>query len=133
MIHNSAVPMASYQSVPFLAQLIACGLIGRAEALAALVQGISSPLVSPDGRQARLVHTLGTVSSTTPCSRTIAAKLVREAITPLLIIGTPKSALVASASRAAGQKLRPSEIEQLITEAVSLHLRNRRLKRFKTQ
>lgn len=130
MIQNLANPIGSYRAAPFLAQLVACGLIGRAEALSALLQGVASAQISPNGRQARLTHLLVAVdaSPTTNHGRITAAKMAREAIKPLLAVGASKRSLAAAASRSAGQALRSEEIEQLITEAVAQHLRIQRQK-----
>lgn len=128
MIQNLTGQMASHRVAPFLAQLVAYGLAGRAEALSALLQGTSSARISLSGRQARLIHPLNVAGTIASPTRNRAAGVAREAIKPLLIAGAPKPTLVAVATRAAGQALCPVEIEHLITEAVAQHLRTQRLK-----
>lgn len=127
MIQIPVDPIALHRAAPFLAQLIVCGFVGRAEALSALLQGGCSAKPSPNGRQARLTHSVET-SPTYQRDRIKAATMIRQAIRPLLVANAPKRTLVAAASRVAGRALSRQEIEQLITEAVARHLRIKRRK-----
>lgn len=124
------IPMDStalHRAAPFLAQLVACGHVGRAEAISAFLQGVSFAKSSSNGRQARLTHSVDT-SATYHRDRIKAAAMIRQAIRPLLVANAPKLTLVAAASRMAGRALCRQEIEQLITEAVAHHLRIKRRK-----
>lgn len=132
MIKIPADSIVLHRTTPFLAQLIACGLVGRAEALSALLRGVSFAKSSPDGRQARLAHAVDTFVADNR-SRIKAATMIRRAISPLLVAGAPKLILVAEASRVAGRVLCHQEIEQLITDAVAHYLRIKRCRPAESQ
>jgi hypothetical protein len=124
-------PAAPHRAAPFLARLVACGLLGRAEALAALLQAAAPARVSACGRQARLTHALDNAtahnqSGRAPAGRGEAAQAARTALAPLLEANSPRRQLAAAAARAAGPSLQPDEIQALITEALAGHLRTRR-------
>jgi predicted component of type VI protein secretion system len=123
MIRHPRDPIAPHRAVPFLARLVACGLLGRAEALAALLHAAAPANVSPCGRQARLTHAL---DDATHAHRTAAARGARAALAPLLEARAPRPILLAAATRAASPALRGPEIEALTIEAIARHLRTLR-------
>lgn len=119
-------PIAAHRAAPFFARLVACGLIGRAEALAALLHASAPALVSPSGRQVRLTLQHDDATAEVRATRRRAASRARAALRPLLAAGAPRRTLLAAAHRAASPALRVVEIEHLIIEAISCHLRARR-------
>ena len=126
MIRHPLEPIAQHQAAPFLARLVACGLLGRAEALAALLHATAPVEVSASGRQARLTHVPGATAATVHTKRALAAAAARAALRPLLEIGAPSRTLHATAHRAASPALGAVEIDALTIETISRHLRSRR-------
>lgn len=116
-------PVAPHRAAPFLARLVACGLLGRAEALAALLHAAAPAAVSPCGRQARLTHALDDATHAAHLRRTQAARAARQALVPLLGLRAPRHILLAAATQAASPTLRAVEIERLTAECVARHLR----------
>lgn len=119
-------PTAFHRAAPFLARLVACGLLGRAEALAALLQAAAPARVSACGRQARITHVLDDAATHIQSERGIAAQAVRTVLAPLLQANSSRKQIAAAAARAARSALQPNEIQALITEALARHLRSRR-------
>lgn len=116
-------PTAPHRAAAFLARLVACGLLGRAEALAALLNATAPVRISPCLRQARLA----TPQALPPATcRAQTAKAVRSVLRPLLVANASRTALMAAALQAARPILRRDEIELLIADAVARHLRDRR-------
>lgn len=118
-------PAAPHRAAPFLARLVACGLLGRAEALAALLQAAAPARVSACGRQARLTHVPDDATTSIQKGRGEAAQAARTALGPLLQANSPRRQL-AAAARAVGASLQPDEIQALTNEALACHLRSRR-------
>lgn len=119
-------PTAPHRAAAFLARLVACGLLGRAEALAALLKAAAPARVSHCGRQARLTHALDDATASARSERADAAKAARAALAPLLLANSSRRNLTIVATRAAGPSLQQSEIRALTTDALARHLRNRR-------
>ena len=119
-------PIASHRAAPFLARLVACGLLGRAEALAALLHAAAPVQVSASGRHARIIHAIDDVTTSAPTKRAHAAAAARAALRPLIEAGAPRRTLLATARNAASPALTAREIESLTIEAISRHLRARR-------
>ena len=133
MSSNSRDPTAPHRAAPFLAQLVACGMIGRAEALAALLHARAPARVSVCLRQARLAPPIGAMvpgDHRNPVSsgRSQAAKAARSALTPLLRANASRAVLAAAATQAARPALQRTEIEAVLTEALGRHLRKQRPK-----
>jgi hypothetical protein len=126
MTRHPLDPIAPHRAAPFLARLVACGLLGRAEALAALLYAAAPAQVSPCGRQARLTHALDDATALALVTRARAASAARAALRPLIEAGVPRRTLLATAHHAASPALRAVEIEALIIELISRHLRARR-------
>jgi hypothetical protein len=122
MTRHPLDPIAPHRAAPFLARLVACGLLGRAEALAALLQAAAPAQVSPCGRQTRLTHPLDDATA----NRASAASAARAALRPLIEAGAPRRTLLATAHHAASPALRAVEIDALTIELISRHLRARR-------
>jgi hypothetical protein len=124
-------PSAPHRAAPFLIQLVACGLVGRAEALAALLHASAPAQVSPCLRHARLgsMPAAIAISEGAPIqtsSRSNAAKAARAALMLLLRSNAPRATLALAAMRAASPTLEPAEIQGLIAGEVARHLRQRR-------
>lgn len=117
---------AAHRSAPFLARLVACGLLGRAEALAALLHAAAPARVSPCGRQARLMRVESEALLETIRGRGDAAQAARAALRPLLRARASQRQLVSAAAHAAGSLLNLDEIEALTIDALARHLRTGR-------
>ena len=132
MNSNQRDPAAPHRAAPFLAQLVACGMIGRAEALAALLHARAPAHVSVCLRHACLAPLIRHVPSDNNTarshSRSQAAKAARFALTPLLRANAPRAVLTAAAMQAARPALQSTEVEAVLTEALSRHLRDQRPK-----
>jgi hypothetical protein len=126
MTRHPLDPIAPHRAAPFLARLVACGLLGRAEALAALLHAAAPAQVSASGRKARLTHAIDEATASAHTKRAHAAAAARAALRPLIEAGAPRRTLLATARHAASPTLRAVEIESLIIEIISRHLRARR-------
>ena len=131
MILIARDPSAPHRAAPFLARLVACGLAGRAEALAALLHATAPAQVSLCLRHARLassptINPLSHGTQTQPRSRSDAAKAARAALMLLLRSNAPRRSLSPAAMRAARPTLERAEIDRLVAAEVARHLRERR-------
>ena len=115
-------PIAPHYAAPCLAGLVNCGLLGRAEALAALLHAMTPANLSPNGRAARLPHGPRETVVIPSGSRAAAARAARDALAPLLLARAGRRSLFGVA-KAAGPALPNADIEQLVTEAMQRHLR----------
>lgn len=129
MISPSIQVTGSHRAAPFLARLVACGLLGRAEALAALLFAAAPVQTSPCGRHARLLKPPAPATADCASTRTQAAAAARRALQPLLQTYAPHRKLLDTAKHAAGSALGPAEIQVLTIDAVARHLRQRRAAR----
>ncbi len=86
MTHRPKSQVPVHQAAPFLAQLVACGLLGRAEAVAALLHAAAPARISPSGRQARLPPPMELASFDERRARCQAAAAVRRALAPLVVV-----------------------------------------------
>jgi hypothetical protein len=125
-MQHSRDPAAPHRAAPFLARLVACGLVGRAEALAALLQAAAPARVSACGRQARLPSSGCSPSARSLNDRGAAAQAARATLALLLRANSPRRQLATAAAHAAGPSLQPTEVQALIADALARHLRIRR-------
>jgi hypothetical protein len=124
MLRPSVALQPPHRAEPFLASLVACGLIGRAEALAAFLCAGAPPTLSrcvlrPCAVQLRADILRG---------RSLAALAARQALVPLLTTRAPSRILLAVAVAAAGPALQRREVESLVTDIVARYLRDARLR-----
>ena len=119
-------PVAPHKAAPFLARLVACGLLGRAEALAALLHAKAPAELLPCGRKARLTYALDDATAAAHRHRNAAARATRHAIAPLLERKAPQAVLRATALQAGRPALRVREIEDVLANSIALHLRQLR-------
>lgn len=123
-------PAASHRQAAFLSRLVACGLLGRAEALAALLVATAPVHISRCLRHARIeVAPAGPRQSESVSlakNRSQAAIAARSALRPLLAAKASRFALVATATHAAHPILERDEIVSLVAEALARHLRDQR-------
>jgi hypothetical protein len=124
---DNATP--AHKVAPILSQMVACGLLGRDEALAALLQAIAPANVSQCGRHARYPHEQADLSAKNLMTRACAARAVRSSLDPLLKARAGKPALMWAANRAAQSALPPAEVEMLMIGAIAGHLRQARRNR----
>lgn len=125
-MQRSRDPAAPHRAAPFLARLVACGLAGRAEALAALLQAAAPARVSACGRKARLTCSDCSPSAQRQNQRGAAAKAARSTLDLLLQANAHRRQLAIAAAHAAGPSLQPTEIQALTADALARHLRIRR-------
>ena len=126
--HNAATlrtSAAAHRAAGFLARLVACGWLGRAEALAALLQASSPALISACGRKARISSLPSAGLDPSSAVRGRAAYAARQALIPLIAAAAPIRSLLAASQKAARPTLRNSEIQSLTTDAIARHIRNR--------
>jgi hypothetical protein len=91
--------IAPHRAAPFLASLVACGLVARR---AAMVQVSDQP------------------------TRGETAQAARQAVAALLKAGAPRRSWAATALSIAAPTLAAAEIELLITDVIACHLRAQR-------
>jgi hypothetical protein len=118
-------PIASHHAAPILAQLVACGWLGRAEALAAFLHSQAHARASPCGRRARIV-TAAHEAPAASLARAEAAMTIRRALAPLLTNHASRSAIHRTAQDAAACHLTETEIELITATELARHLRARR-------
>jgi hypothetical protein len=126
MIPHPRDPGSPHRAAPFLSSLVACGLVGRAEAIAALLLAGAPAQLSPCLRRARLLPRNPPTPPENGSHRAEAAKAVRDALQPLLISKATRADLAAAATRASAQALQPSDVASLLTDSVARHLRSQR-------
>jgi hypothetical protein len=124
MLRPSAVLRPPHHAEPFLANLVACGLIGRAEVLAAFLCAAAPAQLTQCVPRPRAVQLHADILRV----RSLAALAARQALLPLLTARAPSHILLAVALTAAGPALRRHEIESLVTDIVARYLRNARLR-----
>lgn len=115
-----------HMAAPFFSRLVACGLLGRAEAFAALLSAAAPAHISPCGRCARLTERRGAQGPAAPSDRTRAAAVARHTLQPLLSAHAPSRTLLEIAKRASGPALSAAEVRALTIDAIARHLRSRR-------
>ncbi len=121
--------MPQHRAEPLLNRLVACGWIGRAEALAAFVDVTARS--SPCGRHARLVarqHALTRQPVPETAPRAQAATAIRKAIAPLLANRPSRMALHRAAHDAGARHLTTAEIRAIAAAELARHLRTGRTK-----
>ena len=119
MPKTGIVPDSLHSAAPILAQLVACGMMGRAEALAAFVTMALPARVSDCGRRARLSPQAPSVE----IHRAEAARAARAVLRPLLAARVSPQVLRAAARAAAASALNRSEIDRIANDSIAHHLR----------
>ena len=125
-MRHLARSVPAHRAAPFLSQLVACGWIGRAEAIAALLHACSPVRLSDCGRRARLTVPVAGKQGYDIWTRSEAARAARTALQPLLQERRPRRCLIAAASMAAKPALSQSEIVAITNETIGRHLRTLR-------
>jgi hypothetical protein len=126
MVRNAPVP-PSHLAPPLLAGLVALGLVGRAEALAAFLIASGAAATSQSGRTARLPRPSEPGTGQARCTaRGQAAQAVRAVLASALRAPCTRTQLRTTALRAAGAALSPGEVDALLADAIATHLRHAR-------
>lgn len=117
-------PEAPHRAVPLFGRLVASGLLGRSEALHALLHAPVNTAVSRSGLQARLTHALDDATRTHARRRHASEYQVRRAIAAPLLARMPRAALLAAADAAdPDHDLLPRERRALVEAEVAWALR----------
>lgn len=117
-------PEAPHRAVPLFGRLVASGLLGRSEALHALLHAPINTAVSRSGLQARLTHALDDATRTHARRRSTTAHQLRRAIAAPLLARTPRDGLLAAADAAdPDEDLLPRERRALVEAEVAWALR----------
>ncbi len=108
-------------------QLVAMGLVGRAEAIVCLAEAArrAAPHGDERGMRARLCHALDDAAAFFRRARDRAPWRVRDALAPLLETLASRAELIEAGFAAAGDSLAPAEARALIEDAVRRHLSRR--------
>jgi len=123
MPNTIKIPAPLHNSAPIIAQLVACGMLGRAEALAALVTIALPANVSECGRHA----TLSQSEPVDRVNRVDAARAARTVLQTLLAARVSPRVLRIAARAAASSGLNRSEVDRLANDSIARHLRAQRL------
>ncbi|MBN9560200.1 MAG: hypothetical protein J0H14_05655 [Alphaproteobacteria bacterium] len=113
-------PPAQHRAAIVFGRLVAAGLLTREECLPHLVRaGLRARRVDPAGLRARLAHTLHDAAVVHARRRRRAARVVREAIAPLLAVWAAPAAIHAAARAAnagLGAPLLAREVEAIAAD-----------------
>eukprot|EP01037_Dinobryon_pediforme_P001999 gene2000-2035_t len=126
MIPHPRDPGSPHRAAPFLSKLVACGMLGRAEAIAALLLAGAPAKISRCLRHTRVLPANPTPPAQCMPSRAKAAKAVRDALNPLLLKNATRAELASAARCAASPLLERQDIDALLTDSVARHLRRQR-------
>lgn len=116
------LPLPPHQATPVLAALTACGLVGRAEALAAFISA-SGPVTPPRQTGWPAVRQADVVPAQAS-SRAAAAQAVRAAVTEILKETRSRSRLRQVAVLTSRSALGAADIEELLAQSIDQHLRS---------